>query len=329
MITLPSPSLVWVLAMLLLSLVLGSLARLLGLVNADEALRNKRLASLRTWWILAAIGGIGVLTGRLGICLLLTIVSLISFREYTGMLGVRDSERPALIGGYILAVINYLWILFDQAAAFVVFIPVGGLAILALVQLLQGKAKGYIRTTGGIFWGMMVLFYGMGHAAYVFIHPAFATGPAGPAGWFLYLIILTEANDIAQALVGRSIGGHKRHRITPTLSPKKTWEGFIGGIAATLVLACALAPWLTSLSEAPRSLGLPQAYQYWAGPLMVGFVIAVAGFFGDINMSGIKRDSGVKDGSKLLPGMGGLVDRIDSLTFTAPAFVYLMVWWML
>ena len=83
----------------------------------------------------------------------------------------------------------------------------------------------------------------------------------------------------------------------------------------TLILACLLAPWLTTLEKIPEAL-------------LTGFVIAVAGFFGDINMSGIKRDSGVKDSSNLLPGMGGLIDRLDSLTFTAPAFVYLLAWWI-
>ena len=83
----------------------------------------------------------------------------------------------------------------------------------------------------------------------------------------------------------------------------------------TLILACMLAPWLTTLDMIP-------------GALLAGLVIAVAGFFGDINMSGIKRDSGVKDSSKLLPGMGGLIDRLDSLTFTAPVFVYLLPWWL-
>jgi phosphatidate cytidylyltransferase len=297
-------------------MIVGSVARWVSLRNAEPALRRKRLASLRTWWILACVVGACVLAGRLGICLLLLGASLVAFREYATLLGIRDTERPALIAAYVIGVVNYLLILFEQAAAFVVFVPVGALAIVALIQLLQGKAPGYIRTTGGIFWGMMVVYYGMAHAAYLFIHPAFAAGPAGPAGWLLYLLILTEANDIFQALVGRSpIGAHMRHRIAPTLSPKKTWEGFIGGMLVTLILAFWLAPWLTSLKGA-------------AGPLLAGLVIAVAGFFGDINMSGIKRDSGVKDGSTLLPGMGGLVDRIDSLTFAAPAFVYLMGWWL-
>ncbi len=315
MITSPSPTLLWMLVALTASLVVGSAARAVSLRGADAVLRRKRFASLRTWWILTLVLCGCLLAGRLGVCLLLSVASLVAFYEYAGLLGIRGSERPALIAAYVIGGINYLLILFGQAAAFVVFVPLCALTTLALVQLLQGKTTGYIRTTGGIFWGMMVLFYGMGHAAYLFIHPAFASGPAGPAGWFLYLLILTEANDIFQALVGRSIGAHKRHRITPTVSPQKTWEGFFGGMLATLTLACLLAPWLTTLN------GLSET-------LLTGLVVAVAGFFGDINMSGIKRDSGVKDSSKLLPGMGGLVDRLDSLTFTAPAFVYLMGWWM-
>lgn len=315
MITLPATTLLWVLGAMLAALLVGSALRLVNLHNIDQTLRRKRLASLRTWWILATLGGGCLLAGRLGVCLLLTVASLVAFYEYAGLLGIRDSERPAVITAYTIAVINYLFILFGQVSAFVTFVPLGALVIISVVQILQGKTKDYIRTTGAILWGMMVLFYGMGHAAYIFIHPAFASGPAGPAGWFLYLVVLTESHDIFQALVGRSIGAHKRHLITPILSPKKTWEGFLGGLAATLVLAILLAPWLTTLNTIKQ-------------PLAVGLVIAIAGFFGDINMSGIKRNSGVKDSSKLLPGMGGVVDRIDSLTFTAPAFVYLLGAWI-
>jgi phosphatidate cytidylyltransferase len=314
MITFPSTTLLWLLGALLAALVAGSVARFASLRNSDETLRRKRLASLRTWWILAIVWGGCLLLGHLGICLLLTVASIVAFYEYAGLLGIRESQRPAVLAAYAIAVINYLLILFNQAAAFVVFVPLGALAIVSVVQILQGQAKDYIRITSGIFWGMMTLFYGMGHAAYLFIHPAFAGGPAGPAGWFLYLMILTESNDIFQALVGRSIGADKRHLITPTLSPNKTWQGFFGGLLATLALAILLAHWLTTLNHIKE-------------PLLLGLVVAIAGFFGDINMSGIKRNSGVKDGSHLLPGMGGLVDRIDSLTFTAPAFVYLLGAW--
>ena len=314
MITTPSPTLLWSLAALLTALLLGSIARFIGLRNAEPAKRKQRLASLRTWWILTLIVGCGLLAGRVGAVVLLLIAGLMAFREYTGVLGVRKTERQAVLAGGVVAVISYLFILFDQAAAFVVFLPLAGIGVISLVQLLQGRAQGYILTTGGIYWGMMVVFYGMAHAAYLFIHPSFTGGPAGPAGWFLYLVILTKANDIFQAITGRAMGSHKKHRITPTVSPNKTWEGFFGGMVVTLGLAVLLAPWLTSMSDVK-------------GALLAGLVIAVAGFFGDINMSAIKRDGGVKDGSNILPGMGGIIDRIDSLCFTAPAFLYLMNWW--
>jgi phosphatidate cytidylyltransferase len=171
----------------------------------------------------------------------------------------------------------------------------------------------------------MVLFYGMSHAAYLFILPATATEAAG---WFLFLLILTEADDIFQAIIGRAVAPGKRHRIAPVVSPNKTWEGLIGGMLVTMGLAVLMAPWLTALCETPGPLALSGTMQRWVGPALVAIVLTVAGFFGDINMSAIKRDSGVKDGSNALAGRGGLVDRVDSLTFTAPAFVYFILWWM-
>ena len=328
MITPPSPTLLWVLVTLIGALVVGSVARFVGLRKADEGFRKKRLASLRTWWILTIVVGVGLLAGRTGVCLLLTIASLMAFHEYAGLLGIRKIERPAMIAAYAIAVINYLLIALGQISAFVVFVPLAAFGVVAVTQLVQGRAEGYIRTTGGIFWGMMTVFYGLAHSAYLFIHPAFGGGPAGPAGWFLYLVILTEANDIFQAIVGRAMGAHKRRRISPVVSPNKTWEGFFGGLGVTLILAVLLAPWLTSFDTVGGWPGLPGVLQQWIGPLGAGMVVAVAGFFGDINMSGVKRDCGVKDGSKVLPGMGGIIDRIDSLTFTAPAFLYLVGWWI-
>jgi phosphatidate cytidylyltransferase len=228
---------------------------------------------------------------------------------------------------YGIALLHYLLILLGQASAFLVFVPVGGLVILTVLQLLRGNPGGYIRTIGGLFWGMMVLIYGMSHAAYLFILPATSNGPAGPAGWFLFLVILTEADDIFQAIIGRAFGAHKRHRITPSISPNKTWEGLIGGMLVTIGLAILLAPWLTTLADGPGSPVLPEPLQRYAGAALAGVAVTLAGFFGDINMSAVKRDSGVKDSSGMLPGMGGLIDRVDSLTFAAPAFVYFLEWW--
>jgi phosphatidate cytidylyltransferase len=97
-------------------------------------------------------------------------------------------------------------------------------------------------------------------------------------------------------------------RVIPRISPAKTWAGLIGGFLTTVLLAGWLAPYLTPFDE--------------AGAFAAGGIIGVAGFVGDITISALKRDLGIKDTGSLLPGHGGILDRIDSLTYTAPLFFH-------
>ena len=121
----------------------------------------------------------------------------------------------------------------------------------------------------------------------------------------LFLVGLTEFNDIAQYLWGKSIG---RIKVTPRVSPNKTLAGLVGGVATTTLMAALLGPLITPLSI-PLSL-------------LAGLIIGISGFCGDVVMSAIKRDIGVKDSGTLLPGHGGILDRLDSLIFTAPVFFH-------
>lgn len=327
MITFPEPALYWTILAIFICLVAGSISRFIALRNAEEKKRRQRLASLRTWWMLATFVSAGLLAGRLGICLLLTAASCIAWFEITRMLGARRADRLAIRAGYGLIAVNYLLILLGSIALFSVFLPVGALIALAVLLLIKDEPQGYIRSAGGLLWGMLFLGYGVSHAALLMILPAASAGPLGPAGWFLFLVILTETDDIFQAIVGRLFGAHKRHRIMPTISPNKTWEGFFGGMLVIVVLATVIAPWLTTLGQQAGPFGVPEALRPFVAPILVAILISFAGFFGDINMSAIKRDSGVKDSSTLLPGMGGVIDRVDSLTITAPVFVYFLIWW--
>ena len=328
MITAPAPALYWTLAAIFASLAIGSLARFIALRHAEEMLRRKRLASLRTWWMLAIAVSAGLLAGRPGICLLLTTASCIAWFEITRMFEPRAEDKLAIRAGYGLIVINYLLIMFGSFSFFVVFLPLSSLFILAVSLLIKDEPKGYIRSAGGLLWGIMFLGYGVSHAAALLILPSSSDGPLGPVGWFLFLVILTEADDIFQAVIGRLFGSHKRHRITPMISPNKTWEGFFGGMLVIVILAPLIAPWLTTLDQQAGPLSLSEPLQPWIAPILAAILISLAGFFGDINMSAIKRDAGVKDSSNLLPGMGGVIDRVDSLSMTGPVFVYFLIWWM-
>jgi phosphatidate cytidylyltransferase len=99
-----------------------------------------------------------------------------------------------------------------------------------------------------------------------------------------------------------------RHKIVPTVSPKKTWEGFLGGFFSTVLAAAFAGPFL-----------LPMDMRWSA---LSGAIIAIAGFLGDITLSATKRDLGVKDASNLIPGHGGILDRVDSLIYAAPVFFH-------
>jgi phosphatidate cytidylyltransferase len=151
----------------------------------------------------------------------------------------------------------------------------------------------------------MTMVFSISHVAYLLVLPAVAGSRAGGAGLLLYLVFLTQANDVAQFLWGKSLG---KNKIVPSVSPNKTWEGFLGGVGTTTVLAALLSGLLTPLS-------VPQS-------LLAGILIATAGFVGDVTISAVKRDIGVKDSGSLLPGHGGIMDRIDSLTYTAPLFFH-------
>lgn len=129
---------------------------------------------------------------------------------------------------------------------------------------------------------------------------------SGGRGLLLFLVFLTEINDVMQFIWGKLLG---RHKILPKISPNKTWEGFLGGVISTTVIGYFLG-FLTPLS-APNVI-------------LVSALIAIAGFSGDVVISAIKRDKGIKDMGNSIPGHGGVFDRIDSLAYTAPVFFHLV-----
>ncbi len=126
------------------------------------------------------------------------------------------------------------------------------------------------------------------------------------AAWLFLVLAITWIQDSAAYFVGRSLG---RHKMAPILSPKKTWEGFAGGLAASVLTAVIALP----------LLGLPIGYLAAA---LIGAAAGVAGPMGDLGESLMKRQIGVKDSGSLIPGHGGILDRMDSLLFTGPVVYY-------
>jgi phosphatidate cytidylyltransferase len=148
--------------------------------------------------------------------------------------------------------------------------------------------------------------------------PALHEDPEGRGPSLLtFLFCVVWAGDIAALYVGRAFG---RRKLAPTLSPNKTWEGAIGSVAGSLLVAGGLLALATQLANWNISrLSFPGESWYW---LLLAVLVNVAAQVGDLAESALKRSAGVKDSGTILPGHGGILDRIDALLLAAPVMWY-------
>jgi phosphatidate cytidylyltransferase len=247
------------------------------------------------------------------------VLSLLGLKEYRTLARKKISGEAPWWCAYAAVPIHYLLLYFGWFAPYWTFIPIWVLLALLIRLAARGRTRDFLETVGIMFLGLMLIVFLFSHAALVLRLPASLNPVAGAEGLLIYLIVLTELNDIAQALIGRRFGSRK---IASKVSPNKTWEGFLGGMATTLLTAVLLAPLLTPFRDAAPALGQIGFNIPYLMAVAVGVLIAVGGFLGDIAVSAIKREVGVKDSGDVLPGQGGILDRIDSLIFTAPLFFY-------
>jgi phosphatidate cytidylyltransferase len=258
-----------------------------------------------SWWVMVAIFTIAFLVSSTISIIVFALVSFLALKEYFSMIPTRRADRRVLFWAYLSIPLQYFWVYDGYYGMFAVFIPVYMFLFLPFASLLSQQTDGFLRSVGTLNWGLMLCVFSISHAAFLLILPATPGNATGGPGLLLFLIFLTQFNDVAQYTWGKLFG---RHKIIPGVSPNKTWEGFLGGVATTFVLALLTAPLVTPFD-------LLQA-------AAAGLLIPVAGFVGDVTVSALKRDLGVKDTGSLIPGHGGILDRIDSLTYTAPLFFH-------
>lgn len=258
-----------------------------------------------TWWVMIALLSAAIAAGRTALVVFLGFVSFLALKEYFSRIPTRRVDRPVLLWAYLAIPVQYLWAGMGWYPMFLVFIPVWMFLLIPVGLILTGRTEGFLRAIGSTHWGLMVTVFSLSHAALFVGIGDWPEAPAGGLGLFLFLVVLTQANDVLQYLCGKWLG---RRRIMPAVSPNKTWAGAIGGVLGTAALSLALAPLLTPYP-------VPFA-------LLAGVLIGIAGFFGDLTVSALKRDLGIKDSGTLLPGHGGILDRVDSLFFTAPALFH-------
>jgi phosphatidate cytidylyltransferase len=260
---------------------------------------------VKSWWVIVILFIFALSVNKAISITFFAFLSFLALKEYFSLIPTRPVDRRVIFWAYLGLIIEYYWIYINWYVMFLIFVPVYMFLFLPMRMVIIGETEGFLKAVGTIHWGLMLTVYCFGHIAYLLMAPADVNPVAGGVGLILYLVFLTQINDIAQYLWGKSFG---QHQVIPKVSPNKTWEGLLGGVFTTTIIAVIIAPYLTPF---------PPLYA-----LALGLLIGVSGFIGDVTISALKRDLGVKDSGNLLPGHGGILDRIDSITYTAPLFFH-------
>lgn len=259
-----------------------------------------------SWWMIFSIFTVTLFINRTVAVIGLAYLSFIALRELTSSLDLRNSDRRMLLWCYISIPIQFYFAHESNYGMFIIFIPVIIFLILPFRAVITGDTVDVTRSFSIIQWSLMLTVFSISHIAYLLNKAPLENFSAGNGGLLLYLVFLTQFNDVLQFIWGKSFG---KRKILPKVSPNKTWEGFIGGILSTTAIGYFLK-FLTPLTGTQA--------------LITAFLIGVTGFCGDVVVSSIKRDYQLKDMGNTIPGHGGIMDRIDSLTYTSLVYMHLI-----
>lgn len=277
-----------------------------------EARIGELISRTKSWWIMCGIFFFACFINNVISYCALGLLSFFAFRELYSVLGFRDSDREALLLAIIAIPIQYYLAYINWYGWFIILIPIIMFLVLPIILVLKGDTHRITKSMAMLQWTLMLSVFGISHLAYLLsmqepdISKNAVPFTAGGRGLLLFVVVLTEINDVMQFVWGKLLG---RHKIVPKVSPNKTWEGFVGGILSTTIIGYFMR-FLTPLTEGYA--------------IFVSFMVAISGFFGDVVLSAIKRDKGIKDMGDVIPGHGGIFDRIDSLSYTAPVFFHLV-----
>jgi phosphatidate cytidylyltransferase len=261
------------------------------------------------WWVMVAFIGIAFIFGKAGVILLFAFASFAALREFFTLTHTRRSDHWTLLAAFLIGIpAQYYLVWIEWYGLYSIFIPVYGFLVLPIVSALRGDTTRFLERIAFVQWGLMICVFCISHI------PALLTldipGFEGKKLLLVaFLVIVVQGSDVLQYIFGKLAG---RHKIAPTLSPSKTWEGLVGGVASATALGTGLW-WITPFSPL-QAAGM-------------ALVMCLMGFLGGLVFSAIKRDRGVKDWGRMIEGHGGMLDRLDSVIFAAPVFFHFTRYW--
>lgn len=253
---------------------------------------------IRTWLVMLPVVfvalwlGAGVWTG------LITLISLLALREYSRASGLDREPLAVIVVAVTIVAINVA--AFVQRYDFFMALSMWGVLALTLVPILRNRAEEMLQWFALSVVAVTFMGFFLAHLSWL------AQSSLG-LGYLLFVILATQLNDALQFMYGKLFG----RRTWTALSPNKTIEGSLLALGTTVALA--FAQWQLAFPHLP-----------WWGVLLAGLIVGAGGQVGDLTMSMVKRNIGIKDWGALLPGHGGIIDRTNSLMITAPVFAHVM-----
>jgi len=255
---------------------------------------------IKMWWGMCAIFGLATLFNPIVSLLSLMVLAFFSLKEYFSMVRTRKADRRLFLWAYLSIPAQFYWIYIGWYGMFIVFIPIYVFLFLPLPRLISKGTVGFLRNVSLTQWGLMLMVFGLSHLAYF----QFAT-PQHGAGLVLFLVVLTQLNDVAHYLASLYFG---KRKVVPTANPYLTWEGFATAFVVTTAASYAIYSYLTPLDSAFGFIS--------------GMLISLSGFFGCLTISVLKRDLLIGDDNRMDARNEGYLSRIDSLTYTSPVFFH-------
>jgi phosphatidate cytidylyltransferase len=262
-------------------------------------------ARIKAWWVIVGLIGFAFLFGRVGVIVLFGLVSFFALREFITLTPTRRGDHVALAVSFFLVLPEqYVLVAMGWYGMFSIFIPVYVFLLLPIIAALSSETTHFLERGAKIQWGLMICVYCISHVPALLMLDI--PGYEGRNALLIcFLILVVQMSDVLQYVWGKLFG---KRKVAPELSPSKTVEGFVGGVASASLLGAAMW-WITP-------------FEVWQAGAMA-LAIAFMGFLGGLVMSAIKRDRGVKDWGAMIEGHGGMLDRLDSVCFAAPIFFHL------
>jgi phosphatidate cytidylyltransferase len=271
------------------------LLRATGKINDDR--RRELWARYRSWLIFAPLMIGPILLGAAWTIAAISAMSLLCYREFARATGM--FRQPAISSLVVLGILAVTFAEIDHWYGLFVAITPLLIALMAAIAICSDQPKGYIqRVALGIF---AFLLFGM-----CFGHLAYFANDTNFRAMLLWLILCVELNDVFAYVTGKTLG---RAKLAPNTSPNKTVAGALGALVLTTGLAAGLGGIVFARTQIDT----------WPRLITLGLIVSVTGQLGDLTLSSIKRDLGIKDWAATFPGHGGLLDRFNSLLFAAPA----------